>query len=176
MNSKVPHANYFKLRPLRQDEEEFLKEMLFEAIYLPLPLKKKLSKDILLNPDLIIYYQNWGRRGDIAFVAEHALSGELLACTWGRLFTTNRKGYGFLSESIPEISIAVIPGHKNKGIGTSLIRIILKEYFAAGFKKVSLSVSKENPCINLYRREGFIIHHENENDYLMTFDLSSFIK
>ena len=161
--------DFYRLRPMKQEEEPYLKEMLFEAIFLPEPLKKQLSREILLHPDIIVYYENWGRNGDIAIVAEHTVSNELLACVWGRLFTSDRKGFGFINEETPEISIAVRPGFKNRGIGTKLLRKILKEYRKAGFKQVSLSVSRQNPSVDLYEREGFTVYAENEEDYLMTY-------
>ena len=163
---------FYRLRPMRQEEETYLKEMLFEAIYLPEPLKKQLSREILLHPDLIVYYENWGHNGDIAIVAEHIINNVLLACVWGRLFSPDRKGFGFVDENTPEISIAVRSGFKNKGIGTKLLRKILKEYQRAGFKKVSLSVSKQNPSVDLYIREGFKVYIENEEDYIMIFNLN----
>lgn len=168
--------DFYRLRTMRPGEEKYLEEMLFEAIYLPELLKKQLSRDILLHPDLTVYYERWGLKGDIAFVAEHTVTNELLACAWGRLFKTDRKGFGFVNENTPEISLAVSPGYKNKGIGTKLLRIILKEYHEAGFKNVSLSVSRQNPCVDLYKREGFTLYLENEEDYLMIFDLNKLAK
>ena len=53
-----------------------------------------------------------------------------------------------------------------------MLRKILKEYQRAGFKKVSLSVSKQNPSVDLYIREGFKVYIENEEDYIMIFNLN----
>ncbi len=167
------HPEYFyQIRHLIQTEEEFLKEMLYEAIYLPPPLKKKLSKDVIFHPELSIYFENWGRPGDIAIVAENTDAKRLLGCAWGRLYIAHKKGYGFVSEGIPEISVAVVEGFKNQGIGTKLIRRILQEYINAGFNVLSLSVSKENRSVGLYLREGFQIIEENDNDYIMIYDRS----
>lgn len=172
MNINKTTKEFFKVRNLRVGEEEFLKDMLYEAIFLPAPQKSQVSKDIILHSDLLVYYEDWGRNGDIALVAEHTIEKKLRGRAWGRLFTYEKKGFGFVSECIPEISVAVIPGFKNRGIGTKLIKGILDDYSNSGFKALSLSVSKKNPSISLYHRLGFKIHYENENDYIMIIDLA----
>ena len=145
--------------------------MLFEAIYLPAFSKTKPSRDIIVHPDLILYWENWGRAGDIAVVAEHTNDHRLLGCSWGRLFNSNRHGYGYISESIPELSVAVASGFINMGIGTKLIRGIHAEYVHNGFNIISLSVNKENPGVRLYLRERFQTFKESANDYVMFCDL-----
>jgi ribosomal protein S18 acetylase RimI-like enzyme len=160
-----------RIRSLEVSEEEFLKEMLIEAIYLPPSEKEKLSRDIIYHPDLNIYFENWGRPGDLAVVAETDFKRQLVGCAWGRLFKSDRKGYGFINEDIPELSLSVKPSFRNRGIGTQLIRIIIDEYRRMGFDSLSLSVSKINPCVQLYKRENFRIYREKENDFLMLHNL-----
>ncbi len=155
-------------RRLIKGEEDFLREMLFEAIYLPEEEKQKLSKDIILHPDLKKYYENWGKKGDIAIVAE--LHNELIGCGWSRLFSFRNKGYGYIDDKIPEISVAVSPGYRNRGIGTRLIRELIRESNNKGFPCLSLSVSKNNPSVHLYLRENFIVFRENQHDFIMIFD------
>ncbi len=158
------------LRLLTSGEEEFLKEMLFEAIFLPPEEKLKLPKNIISHPDLKKYYEHWGQRGDIAVVAALADTNRLLGCAWGRLFTSDEKGYGFISEQIPELSLAVHLEFRDRGIGTMLIRRIIEEYELLGYRKLSLSVSKDNPGFRLYRREKFRIFSENEKDFIMMYN------
>ena len=82
----------YQIRTLLRSELEFLKDMLFEAIYLPPEQKMDLSRDILKHPDIARYYENWGRKGDIALVA--ATEGNqptLFGCVWGRLFSPGKR-------------------------------------------------------------------------------------
>jgi GNAT superfamily N-acetyltransferase len=108
-------------------DEAILKEMLFECIYLPEVEKKNLSKEILEHPDLKKYYTGWGREEDIAIVAYIEAVG-IIGCAWGRLFNLEQKGYGFIHEDIPEISIALNSRYRNKGIGTRLLKKLIKAY------------------------------------------------
>ena len=56
-------------RRMRNNETAFLKEMLWEAIFLPAETKHSLTKALLEHPDIRKYYSGWGRKGDVAFVA-----------------------------------------------------------------------------------------------------------
>lgn len=156
------------IRPLLYSELDFLEDMLFEAIYLPPDQKKDLSRDILRNPDLLKYFENWGRVGDVALAAEdsRSLKGPIGA-VWGRLFSAENQSYGFINEHTPELSIGVIEDYRNQGIGTKLIRAICTEYRKKGYKQVSLSVDGRNPCFNLYQREGFVPYDDNEGSITM---------
>ncbi len=52
------------------------------------------------------------------------------------------------------IDIALLPEHRNRGIGTGLIRKLLGDAAGAG-KAVRLHVLKSNPALRLYERLGF---------------------
>ena len=52
------------------------------------------------------------------------------------------------------IDIALLPEHRNRGIGTGLIRKLLGDAASAG-KAVRLHVLKSNPALRLYERLGF---------------------
>jgi ribosomal protein S18 acetylase RimI-like enzyme len=158
------------IRQLNQGEEAFLKEMLFESIYLPSEEKLKLHRDIIFHSDLRIYYEHWGRHGDLAIVAVSEILKNPVGCAWGRLYKMDNKGYGYISDKIPELSIAVDSDFRNKGVGTELLKRLIEAYQKSGFQKLSLSVSKKNPSIHLYEREQFKIFHENENDIVMQYD------
>ena len=57
-------------------------------------------------------------------------------------------------EEIRIIDVALLPEHRGRGIGTSLIRALLGEAAAAG-KRLSIHVEKDNPARRLYERLGF---------------------
>ena len=72
-----------------------------------------------------------------------------------RLWLDEDKGYGYISDTIPELAIAVLPDYRGRGVGTDLLTEILsvaKNTFSA----VSLSVRADNPVVRLYERQGFI--------------------
>jgi [ribosomal protein S18]-alanine N-acetyltransferase len=159
-------------RQLAVEEAGFLEEMLFESIYLPPEEKFKLGKEIIYQPALKKYYEHWGRKGDQAVVAVSDVTQKLLGCAWGRLYSDNEKGYGFISDTIPELSIAIYKDYRNQGMGTKLLCRIKEVYKNLGIHKLSLSVDKRNPAVHLYQREGFSVFHENENDFVMLFNAS----
>ena len=62
------------------------------------------------------------------------------------------------------MQIQIDPAFQGKGLGRLVIKQILQE---SNVKRVELSVLKENPAINLYKRLGFTITGEDEFEYFM---------
>lgn len=60
------------------------------------------------------------------------------------------------SDPIRLIDIALLPDHRNAGIGSELLRRLLDEATAAG-KSVVLHVARSNPTAALYQRLGFVV-------------------
>lgn len=52
------------------------------------------------------------------------------------------------------VDVALLPAHRNRGIGTSLLRALLAEAAANG-RAVTLHVARDNPARSLYQRLGF---------------------
>lgn len=103
-------------------------------------------------PELARYGQDWGKGGDCgygAFVQDNAVGA-----AWVRLFPQNEPGYGFVSEDIPELAIAVLPEYRGQGIGTRLLQSLLVEVKKT-HPGLSLSVRSGNQAIALYKRLGF---------------------
>ena len=142
-----------EFRLLKKEELSFLEEMLYEALFVP-PDKPKFPKSIINEPATRKYIKNWNEQeNDIAIVVTN--KNELLGVIWGRTFNEENKGFGYVSEQIPEISMAVKPKFRNKGIGKRLLIEIEAKYNLAGIKALSLSVDKLNPAIKLYERNGY---------------------
>jgi ribosomal protein S18 acetylase RimI-like enzyme len=59
-----------------------------------------------------------------------------------------------VDDDTPEIGMAVLPGHRGRGIGSNLLKRLL-ESAGAVYRKVCLSVSADNPALRLYERVGF---------------------
>ncbi|PIF02257.1 MAG: GNAT family N-acetyltransferase [Draconibacterium sp.] len=153
------------IRSLRSNEYDFLAEMLYEAIFVPeghAPLPGEIIKD----PALSRYIENWGKdKFDIALVAE--ADNKLVGAIWGRIFTAKNKGFGYIDNETPELSMAIKSEYRNQGIGTKLIDAIITEYNKIGVEFLSLSVDKANKALNLYKRMGFEAVGETETSLTM---------
>ncbi len=57
-------------------------------------------------------------------------------------------------DEIRIVDIALLPGHRNGGIGTALLRDLMQEAEAAG-TPVTIHVERFNPALGLYLRLGF---------------------
>ncbi len=139
--------------------------MLYEAIFIPeghAPLPKEVIKD----KSLFKYIENWKKdKFDIALVVE--IDNKLVGAIWGRLLTNENKGFGYIDDNTPELSMAVKSEYRNQGIGTELIKAIATEYEKIGVKYLSLSVDKANIASNLYKRLGCEIVEETDTSWTM---------
>lgn len=144
----------FSIRDIKHSELAFLKEMLYQAIFVP-EGEPPLTKEIIEHPDLAKYIEGFGRDGDLCLVAK--LNGKLVGAALARLFSEQDKGYGFVDSQTPELSMAVLEGYRNIGIGSKLLTGVLNELKNKGYRKASLSVDKSNSALNLYLKFGFKI-------------------
>jgi ribosomal protein S18 acetylase RimI-like enzyme len=145
----TPRAAGYRIRPAEPGDEPLLEAMLELAMGwreegTPPPVAPHLRD---------LYVAGFGRAGDGGAVAEHVQGG--VGAAWFRLFDPDRPGYGFASPDVPELSVAVAPGHRGRGIGGDLIERALELAGAAGHAALSLSVEPDNPALRLYERLGF---------------------
>lgn len=140
------------IRAIRPHEVCFLKEMLYEAVYVP-EGEEKPGREIINIPELSVYFRDFGRKGDLCLVAD--MNGTLAGAVWTRLFTAGSPGFGFVDETTPELSMAVAANFRRLGIGTSLFEAMLLKLTEEGYPRVSLSVDIRNFIFDLYRRFGF---------------------
>jgi GNAT superfamily N-acetyltransferase len=59
------------------------------------------------------------------------------------------------------VDISLLPEHRNRGVGTAIIRDIIAECASLG-KPLALQVRKVNPAARLYARLGFTMAGEDE--------------
>ena len=95
------------IRPATKDDDAFLKTMLYEAARWNPDWPREPMAEVLDEPILRRYHEDWGRPGDGGMIAE--IDGEPVGAAWYRLFTADAPGYGFVDEQTPELSIAVAP-------------------------------------------------------------------
>ena len=155
------------IRALTPEDEPFLWEMLYQAIHVP-EGQAGPPRSVLQLPELAWYVEAWGRPGDCGFLAEVEETGPVGA-VWIRLPTGGTRGYGYVADDTPELSMAVMPGFRGLGTGTALLERLLAS--PCGAAPISLSVSADNPAVRLYRRFGFEIvgeaGGENDGSYTM---------
>ena len=96
------------------------------------------ADQVLADPRYAMYLAGWPRQGDYGLVAEQ--DGPLGAA-WYRTYTEASHGYGFVSEDVPELSIAVVASRRHEGIGRRLLVDLIKASVAQGYPALSLSVN-----------------------------------
>ncbi len=143
----------------------FLREMLFEALFVPED-KKPFPKSIIDSPEISKYIKNWDNSDDFGLIAH--FNKELIGAIWGRLFIESNKGYGFIDINTPELTMAIKDKYRNQGIGTKLLEEFIILARSKGHKNLSLSVDKRNKAVSFYQRAGFEIVDELETAYTMS--------
>lgn len=156
------------IREMRPDEYPLLEKFLYDAIFQeegeePLPIS------IVQDPSIAVYMEHFGQPGDICVVAEYERS--IVGAVWTRVWAGSRKGYGYIDDHTPELSISIDKHFRNDGIGSSLLQAILTLLSSKGYGQVSLSVQRRNRASELYRKVGFQVLGEHDEDLLMVFRL-----
>ncbi len=140
-----------QLIPLTPADEPFLWEMLYLALYVPAG-KPPFPREIVHEPDLARYVEGWSRSGDWGLLARDR--GTSAGAVWLRVWTGEEQGYGYVSPEIPELSIALLPGYRNQGLGRRMIEAIIN-VAKDRYPGLSLSVVASSPARRLYERLGF---------------------
>ena len=143
----------FFIQRLTHADEPILWEMLYHALYVP-DGHEPFPKEIVSEPEIARYVLGWGKATDDGFAAVDQATQHSLGAVWIRLFESENRGYGYVDDDTPELSIAILPGYRNQGLGTDLLNQMIAE---AGkhYAGLSLSVSTDNPAKRLYERLGF---------------------
>ncbi len=152
------------VRKATEADHEFIREMFYEAIFIPEGVAKP-PFSIIHEPVLLKYTMDWMKETDIGFVAE--ICGEKAGSIWTRLFQKENGGYGFVDDATPEVSMAVKEAYRNRGIGKALLEHVFAELKRQGFEQVSLSVDRRNRAVSIYKRVGFAVVKEQNTDFVM---------
>lgn len=152
-------------RFINNTEQSFLKEMLYEAIFVE-EGKPRLPRSIIDDPSISKYINEFGSKtGDIGIVAVHENTS--IGVIWGRLFSKEEQGYGYVDSNTPEIGMSIQPNYRGNGIGTELLKRIEEAYSSLNIKALSLSVDKLNSAKRLYERAGYMPYSESETSVVM---------
>ena len=151
----------YRIRDICNTEYDILKDFLYEAIFIKEGISPP-SKDIIMEPELRVYIDDFGKKvGDIAFVAED--DKKIIGAVWVRIMND----YGHIDDETPSLAISLYKNYRNCGIGTALMKKILDALKENGYKQASLAVQKANYAVKLYKKVGFEIVDENEDEYIM---------
>ena len=159
-----------EIRDLRPDETSFLRDMLYTALAWRPNVELPPREWVLEHPQVAPFHTAWGRGGDVGLVAEE--DSTPIGLAWYRFFTEEEHGEGYVDEKTPEVAVAVVDGHRGKGIGTALMEAIHARARADGVDRISLSVDHDNPARHLYERLGYVALAADEDDDRMVLELA----
>ena len=150
----------FKIREIKKNEYPILSDFLYEAIFIPEGMDKP-PKSIIEQPELQVYIEDFGKADDWGLVVE--IEEKVVGAVWVRIMND----YGHIDNKTPSFAISLYEDYRNLGIGTALMGAMLQFLRAKGYKQTSLSVQKANYAVNMYRKAGFEVFDENEEEYIM---------
>lgn len=157
------------IREATAEDRDFLREMFYEAIFIP-EGEEKPPFAVIDEPVLQKYTYHWMLPTDMGLIAE--MDGEPVGILWARIFSVEAPGYGYVDDHTPEVSMAIRPEQQGRGLGKALMVHALKVLREKGYTQMSLSVSKANDrAVGLYRSMAFTIVSENREDYVMVKEL-----
>jgi ribosomal protein S18 acetylase RimI-like enzyme len=143
-----------QIRAVELGDIGFLADMLCEAVAWRTG-EAEAVRSHLGEPQLACYLDGWGRASDRGVVAIDE-SGRRAGAAWYRLFTHDDRGYGFVDEHTPEITLAVEPSARGKGIGEALMHALVAAARQEGHRALSLSVEEENVhALRIFTKLGF---------------------
>lgn len=155
----------YKIRSLSAGEFDLLKDFLYEAIFVPEGVTSP-PKSIINQPELQIYITDFGKKkDDIALIAE--VNNKPIGAVWVRIMND----YGHVDNDTPSFAISLLKDYRGLGIGTDLMQKMLCILKDKGYKQASLAVQKANYAVKMYKKLGFSIVDENEEEYIMLYRL-----
>ena len=150
-------ADYL-LRPLTAQDEAILWDMLYLALSpesgeVPPP-------EIVHRPEYERFVEGWGRPGDCGFVALEKAGRALLGAVWLRAQVEKDP-----ANATPELAFVVKPGHRQRGIGASLLTQFVRAN--PGLDAIALRVGANSPAVRLMERFGFEIATQSDKAVVM---------
>ena len=151
----------YKIRPISAREVRLLQDFLYEAIFVPDGLSVP-PKSIINQPELQVYITGFGtKKDDIGLAAE--IDNKPIGAVWVRIMND----YGHIDNDTPSFAISLHKDYRGLGIGTALMKEMLRILKDRGYKQASLAVQKANYAVKMYQKTGFEIVDENEEEYIM---------
>ena len=151
----------YKIRKILEGEVSLLQDFLYEAIFVPEGMPAP-PKSIINQPELQVYITDFGKKkDDIGLVAE--VDKKVVGAVWVRIMDD----YGHIDNDTPSFAISLYKDYWGFGIGTDLMKEMLRILKDRGYKQASLAVQKANYAVRMYQKTGFEIVDENGEEYIM---------
>ncbi|MDE5748183.1 MAG: GNAT family N-acetyltransferase [Acetatifactor sp.] len=151
----------YKIRKISEEEYGLLEIFLYEAIFVPEGMAAP-PRSIINQPELQVYITDFGKKDDdIGLVAE--VDKKVVGAVWVRIMDD----YGHIDNDTPSFAISLYEDYRGLGIGTALMKEMLRILKDKGYKQASLAVQKANYAVKMYKETGFEIVDENEEEYIM---------
>jgi GNAT superfamily N-acetyltransferase len=154
------------LRPAVATDGGFLASMLREAFNWN-PERVPLTLDAILDtPEIARYIVDWQLPGDVGVIAE--ILDHPVGAAWVRLFQAPDRGFGYVADDVPELTIGVAVGHRGDGIGTVLMHTLEPAAAEAGYRKISVSVERANYAQAWYTKLGYrVVFNDRHSDTMV---------
>ena len=153
------------IRKIREEEYPLLEDFLYEAVFVP-EGEKKPPREIINSEELQVYIRDFGKHKDDHCLVAETDNGIAGAC-WARIMND----YGHVDDDTPSLAISVREEYRRRGTGTELMKAMLKLLKEKKYKRVSLSVQKDNYAVRMYKDLGFAIIKETDEEYIMVYEL-----
>ena len=148
----------YTLRPLHAQDEPILWEMLYLALTPPTGAAP--PREIMQQPEFSRYVAGWGKEGDSGFLAQDKAGVLVLGAVWLRFSLGEGK-----ADSPAEIPFVVRQGHRQHGIGASLLTQMVRA--TPSLSAVSLRVGADSPAVRLFERFGFDVVSKGDQAVVM---------
>ena len=149
------------IRPISDGEESLLEDFLYEAIFVPEGVPAP-TKSIINQPELQVYVADFGKKkDDIGLFAE--VDKRVVGAVWVRIMND----YGHIDSATPSFAISLYKDYRGLGMGTAMMKEMLCILKDRGYKRASLAVQKANYAVKMYKKVGFEIVDQNEEEYIM---------
>ena len=151
----------YTIRKIKETEYFLLKDFLYEAIFVPDGVEAP-PKSIVNAPELQVYISGFGSEPhDIALIAE--VDHKAVGAVWIRIMND----YGHIDDETSSFAISLYKEYRGLGIGTEMMKAMLAILKDRGYRQTSLAVQKANYAVKMYRKVGFEVVKENDEEYIM---------
>ncbi len=159
----------YTIREILPQEHYLLSDFLYEAIF-QRDETDLLPREVIKQPELSIIIADFGKPDDHCLVAE--CDGKVIGAVWTRILCGEVKGFGNIDDTTPEFAISLYKDYRGHGIGTAMMKAMLKLLKDKGYKQTSLAVQKDNYALKMYQAVGFTIVGETKEEFLMVCNLT----
>lgn len=149
------------IQEMKEEEYPLLEDFLYEAIFVPEGVDPP-PRDIIRQDELQVYIRDFGSKpDDRCLVAD--VDGKPVGAVWVRIMND----YGHIDDETPSFAISLYKPYRGKYLGTMMMYKMLDILKDAGYEHCSLAVQKANYAVKMYRKVGFEVVSENDEEYIM---------